>query len=200
MQIIQGQDLDEVLQELERMRQVKTGTSGQRPTPSPDRAAKDSLTGSIVQALQSGQFQAAGAVSAGTQEKLPSTRAETADTPIAREKPRLLEGEPSSVTLLGQPDRSTLSESQRHYFQSVARIGVQVAEALSYAHSQGIVHRDIKPSHLLLDTQGTVWVTDFGLAKAAGMEELTQTGDILGTLRYMASERLSGRADTCCDI
>ena len=65
----------------------------------------------------------------------------------------------------------------------MARVGLQVAEALAYAHSQGILHRDIKPSNLLLDASGTVWVTDFGLAKADGSDGLTDTGDIVGTLR-----------------
>ena len=63
---------------------------------------------------------------------------------------------------------------------------MQVADALEYAHRQGIQHRDIKPSNLLLDTHGTVWVTDFGLARAEGSDGPTQTGDILGTFRYMA--------------
>src|SRR5262249_47533112 len=85
-------------------------------------------------------------------------------------------------------------------FRSVARIGVQVAEALAYAHAHGVVHRDVKPSNLLLDAQGTVWVTDFGLAKAAGHEELTQPGDLVGTLRYMAPERLRGVTEPRGDV
>jgi serine/threonine protein kinase len=82
----------------------------------------------------------------------------------------------------------------------VARIGVQVAEALAYASSQGILHRDIKPSNLLLDAQGTVWVTDFGLAKAADSEDLTHSGDIVGTLRYLAPERFEGRSDIRAEV
>ena len=82
----------------------------------------------------------------------------------------------------------------------MASIGVQVADALEYAHKQGILHRDIKPSNLLLDTQGTVWVTDFGLAKADDQQNLTHTGDILGTLRYMPPEAFEGKADARGDV
>ena len=65
--------------------------------------------------------------------------------------------------------------------------------------ARGIVHRDIKPSNLLLDTAGVVWITDFGLAKADD-DGLTATGDILGTLRYMAPERFRGEGDARADV
>ena len=82
----------------------------------------------------------------------------------------------------------------------VAEIGRQVAQALAYAHNQGVLHRDIKPSNLLLDKQGTVWVTDFGLAKTDGQDDVTHTGDLVGTLRYMAPERFAGWADPRSDL
>jgi WD40 repeat protein len=81
----------------------------------------------------------------------------------------------------------------------VARVGVQVADALAYAHRQGILHRDIKPANLLLDAAGAVWVTDFGLAKTEE-EALTHTGDLVGTIRYMAPERFAGVCDARSDL
>jgi serine/threonine protein kinase/WD40 repeat protein len=106
-------------------------------------------------------------------------------------------GESSSVILKSASGIST--QSDFHFFRSVARIGLQVADALTYAHGQKVLHRDIKPSNLLLDVQGTVWITDFGLAKEEG-EDLTRTGDLVGTLRYMAPERFNGLADARSDI
>jgi len=86
------------------------------------------------------------------------------------------------------------------YWQAVAEIGVQVADAVAYAHAQGTLHRDVKPANLLLDEQGVVWVTDFGLAKAIQQDTASQTDGIAGTLRYMAPEQLNGHADTRSDI
>ena len=100
----------------------------------------------------------------------------------------------------GQADLSSLSGSERGYWHGVARVGLQVAEALAYAHGQRILHRDIKPSNLLLDTRGNVWVADFGLAKASDGEDLTHTGDVVGTLRYLAPERLRGQSDPRGDV
>ncbi len=105
----------------------------------------------------------------------------------------------STVTLPGGAQVSATRFGEHPFHLSVARIGKQVADALGYAHDRGIIHRDIKPSNLLLDADGVVWVTDFGLAKASD-EGLTQTGDVLGTVRYMAPERFRGEADARADV
>jgi WD40 repeat protein/tetratricopeptide (TPR) repeat protein len=107
----------------------------------------------------------------------------------------------ATIRLPGQTEGSTLSDTGSHYWQSVARIGMQVADALAHAASQGVLHRDIKPSNLLLDETGNVWVTDFGVAKAAGdSDDLTHTGDVVGTLRYLAPERFSAQGDLRSDV
>src|SRR5262249_7643133 len=62
------------------------------------------------------------------------------------------------------------------------------------------LHRDIKPSNLLLDGHGNIWVADFGLAKAVGADDLTHTGDVVGTVRYLAPERFRGEGDARADI
>ena len=106
----------------------------------------------------------------------------------------------SSAVLPGSSELSASSDPDRQFYRSVARIGIQVAEALEYANRQGILHRDVKPSNLLLDNHGNVWVADFGLAKTAEADDLTHTGDILGTIRYMAPERFSGHCDARSDV
>lgn len=101
------------------------------------------------------------------------------------------------ITGPGSKDQGT---RHRGYWDSVARIGLQVGHAVQYAHEHAILHRDIKPQNLILDSSGTVWVTDFGLAKALDQQDLTNTGDILGTLRYMPPEAFQSKTDHRSDI
>ncbi|MAD80284.1 MAG: hypothetical protein CMJ50_05480 [Planctomycetaceae bacterium] len=100
------------------------------------------------------------------------------------------------------PDTSTAKYTARDAdVRHVADIGIQAAAALDFAHKHGVLHRDVKPANLILDPEGTVWVTDFGLAKFLEQDNVTRSGDVVGTLRYMAPEHLTGgRIDARSDI
>lgn len=89
---------------------------------------------------------------------------------------------------------------RRAYWRHIASIGLQAAEALAYATSQGVVHRDIKPANVLIDLQGTAWIADFGLAKTTEENNLTRSGEFVGTVRYLPPERLRGIDDARGDI
>ncbi len=92
--------------------------------------------------------------------------------------------------------RSTLHTSagqRRQHVRTMVELAYQATLALEHAHQYGVVHRDIKPGNLLLDTRRKLWVTDFGLAQIeqAGTQ-LTRSGDALGTVRYMSPEQAAG--------
>jgi eukaryotic-like serine/threonine-protein kinase len=113
---------------------------------------------------------------------------------------RVLTEQQRSIGAPGLSAPAGLNGSGRAYFENVAHIGLHVAEALDHAAQQGVLHRDIKPGNLLLDEAGHVWVTDFGLAKLTGSDDLTYSGELLGTLRYMAPERFQDRFDAASDV
>ena len=89
---------------------------------------------------------------------------------------------------------------QKGQWRTIARLISDAANAIEYANEQGILHRDVKPGNLLLDPRGNVWVADFGLAKLIDRETMTATGDLLGTVQYMAPESLNGHADRRTDV
>jgi eukaryotic-like serine/threonine-protein kinase len=100
-------------------------------------------------------------------------------------------GDPRVIVETPPPGRISSHQSfpRPAYFRTVARLGVQAAEALEHAHQMGVVHRDIKPANLLVDVRANLWITDFGLAHCQHDAGLTMTGDLLGTLRYMSPEQ-----------
>ncbi|MBE3033595.1 MAG: serine/threonine protein kinase, partial [Actinobacteria bacterium] len=75
----------------------------------------------------------------------------------------------------------------------VAAIGVELLDALAFAHSQGIIHRDVKPQNVMLDSAGHVKVMDFGIARLIDADTLTRDGDVIGTVAYMSPEQAAGR-------
>jgi serine/threonine-protein kinase len=189
MQYIEGRPLDEVLAELRRLR----GEGGPGAGP----AAEGPYRGGAPDT--GGPSAAEVARSLWRRPSRPVSRQEGARAaePAAGARPAQAGG---STDAAGGSTSCLLSDPQRPYAKSVAHIGVQIAGALDYAAGQGVLHRDVKPSNLLLDVFGTVWLTDFGLAKATGTPDLTRTGDVVGTLRYLAPERFEGRADVRSDV
>ncbi len=101
----------------------------------------------------------------------------------------------------GQSLEQELQQGRRFTAREVILIGLQVCGALRHAHDRGIIHRDIKPANLLRTPQGTVKLSDFGIARLFGVTGLTSAGNVLGTVEYMAPEQAEGkRVDHRCDL
>jgi serine/threonine protein kinase/tetratricopeptide (TPR) repeat protein len=189
MQYIEGRPLNDVLAELRRLRdqadRPPSPAAVDPPAAEAPPSAGDPCSVRVARALLQGLAP-------------PASQADgRAADPGEPAPPDQAASPPSSAP----PSSSNpLSDPQRPFAKSVAQFGVQVAEALEYAAGQGVLHRDVKPSNLLLDVFGTAWLTDFGLAKATGTPDLTRPGHLLGTLRYLAPERFAGRADVRSDV
>ncbi len=86
-----------------------------------------------------------------------------------------------------------LRHGRRFEWREVTRIGIETCRALRHAHDRGVIHRDIKPGNLLMTADGTVKLSDFGIARLFGYSKLTSAGSVLGTAEYMAPEQAEGR-------
>jgi tetratricopeptide (TPR) repeat protein len=159
MQFIEGQTLAALIGELRNL-------AGLQP---PGQGGPRRPPSEVVSRFASGQWLAVPATAEDGQKSAPAV----ADT-----------ARPSAAALTTAP-----STRNPTYFRTVASLAMQAADALVHAHRHGVVHRDVKPANLLVDAQGNLWMTDFGLARVQSDTQLTLTGDLVGTLRYMSPEQ-----------
>ncbi len=204
MPLIAGVGLHQVLEDVRRLR----ATDDPRNLPEANSQGKQPVTEPVAHTLR-----------AVTQGLLTGRFSTGPATPVGIERPSTLavdDGPKEATSGNGNADEMIVTapsgsdsrtgthtmagQSESVYHKEIARLAGQVADALDYAHRQGVVHRDIKPSNLLLDAQGNVWVTDFGLAKFVEADDLSQSHDLVGTLRFMAPERFRGVTDRRADI
>jgi serine/threonine protein kinase len=210
MQYIRGVGLDAVIGSLIKSRSANRDALDSLRNGAPQLRKDQSLTftpAQAAQSLRSDRFP--NPVTEGSEPEAVSPAPPRAPltqlvSPPAQTEPYLevpRTGQPTEeLTPLETPCGNGPVPIKRTYWRSVARLGRQVANALDYAHSQNVLHRDIKPANLLLDATGTVWVADFGLAKVLEQDDVTNTGDIVGTLKYMAPEQFQGKYDARSDI
>lgn len=181
MQLIRGVGLDEILTETKRL---VTGSVPADPiTSGRSSTVKRSAVGLLESELRNDT------VKNGNTETLLSD----SSTDVGQQEPRKTHiPVPSLLQIQSAVDAT--------YYKNVARIGLQAAEALQYAHAHNTLHRDVKPGNLLLDSEGCVWMADFGLAKAMESDSVTNSGDVVGTLAYVAPERFRGETTSRSDI
>jgi serine/threonine protein kinase len=220
MQLVDGVPLNEAIDSVRTdasstVRPARTKVDSDSDSSDADAPSSDSFTPDMAaSALMTGLAQRptaasiAAALKSSSTTREPRTKNSLAAPSTATYRGPTDSGDALSGTILSgslqtppaEPHRKVTRNLGRRYWNSVAGIAAEIADALAYAHDQGVVHRDVKPSNLLFDRAGGVWITDFGLARHEDQEAVTRTGDIIGTLRYMAPEQCSGTGDTRSDI
>ena len=205
MQYIPGQPLDEVFHEVRRLHHRLAHAPGVENGESAFPPRNPSVTAGLAQSLYTGKFApapiASGAPagpSLGQSQPRPiPSAAPPAPCGIAEPAATLNQVTPSSDVLSSSAD---LTGSGSRYCRAGSRGSACKSPMRSTTPPlQGIIHRDIKPSNILLDLYGTAWVTDFGLAKVDGQNDLTHSGDLVGTLRCWP-RALRGETDRRSDV
>ena len=92
----------------------------------------------------------------------------------------------------GESLAGRLKKEPRPDTETTLRILRQMAGALDYTHSRGVIHRDVKPGNVMIDTEGTAKIMDFGIARLTDTRTVTPTGMVMGTVEYMAPEQIKG--------
>jgi serine/threonine protein kinase/lipoprotein NlpI len=180
MQLIEGRTLRDILHEIQETGaiDVVVGAAGSSDA--------RSLTGDVPQAAQP----------SAVGEPRNDVVEPSAQSAIRGQVPRV--GPQSKIQRLGSS-----GGSDRAYYRQVARWMAQVAEGLQYAHEHGVVHRDVKPSNLLVNSDGRMMISDFGLARGQDVPSMTASRALLGTARYMSPEQVDehgGRVDGRTDV
>ncbi len=214
MQFIEGVPLNRLIRA---WRDVTRGGQGVSPSTPLSTPGSLSLMGAVQELLQaeaaadhhpsSGQDTATLADGGDDSSTFPSPllQVQLQDRSAASGPPRVVvQSRPDSLThtatTLPLP-AAPLPREQRAFWNEIVRLVIDVAQGLEHAHHLGILHRDVKPANLLLDLTGSIWLTDFGLAKMETQDHtITRSGDFIGTLRYVAPEQLHGKADTRSDV
>jgi len=181
MELVEGPSLRDVLQEIKETGAIDVVVGEPTTETSKSRNVKTSKEGEAVSSQPTAISQKHGDPS------VPSSQ-----SAIRHPKPKM------AMTQVGS---STVAD--RSYYRRVATWMAEVAEALDYAHGRGVIHRDVKPSNLLLSADGRIMISDFGLARGSGVETLTATRSLMGTCRYMSPEQVDesrGPIDARTDV
>ena len=204
MSLIAGVGLHQVLEDVRRLRVTDDSKSNPEATGQGHQSATKPVAPAlraVTQGLLTGRFATGPATPSGTEPPSPMAVDDAPRDATGGNGPEadIMVSAPSGSD--SQSESHTMaSQSESIYTKEIVRLAGQVADALDYAHRQKVVHRDIKPSNLLLDAQGNVWVTDFGLAKFVEGDDVSQSHDLVGTLRFMGPERFRGVTDRRADI
>ena len=101
----------------------------------------------------------------------------------------------------GRSLEEELRSGRKFGWREVVELGLQITRALRHAHDRGVIHRDVKPANLLMAPDGTLKLSDFGIAKLFGNTGLTSSGGVVGTAEFMSPEQADGRPVTHrCDL